>query len=88
VGLGESCIVRSFVICTRHKILFRQLNKDDQYGTYSEARSVDRILVGIPEGKRIFGSPKRKLVDDIKCNLNEIGWEGMEWINMAWNMDK
>jgi hypothetical protein len=60
----------------------------EAYGTHNEARSVDRILVGIPEGKRIFGSPRRKLEDDVKWNLNEIRWEGVEWINMARNMDK
>jgi hypothetical protein len=60
----------------------------EAYGTYSEERSVDRILVGIPEGKRIFGRPRRKLENDVKWNLNQIRWEGVEWINMARNMDK
>jgi len=31
VGFGESSIVRSFVICTRQKILFIRLNKEGQY---------------------------------------------------------
>jgi len=46
------------------------------------------ILVGIPEGKRIYGRPRRKWEDDVKWNLNEIRWEGVKWINMAWDMVK
>jgi hypothetical protein len=42
------------------------------YATYSEARSSYRILVGMPEGKRIFGRPRCKWEDDIKWNLKEI----------------
>jgi hypothetical protein len=44
--------------------------------------------VGIPEGKRIFGRPRRKLEDNVKWNLNEIRWEGVEWINVARDMNK
>jgi hypothetical protein len=39
--------------------------------------------VGKPEGKRPLGSPRRRWVDDIKMDLGEIGWDGMDWINLA-----
>jgi hypothetical protein len=26
--------------------------------------------------------------DNIKVDLKEIGWEGTDWINLAWDMDK
>jgi hypothetical protein len=36
-----------------------------------------------PEGKRPLGSPRRRLVDNIKMDLREIGWGAMEWIEVA-----
>jgi hypothetical protein len=41
------------------------------------------ILVGNPEGKRPLGRPRRKWVDNIKMDLREIGWDGMDWIELA-----
>jgi hypothetical protein len=39
--------------------------------------------VGNPEGKRPLGRPKRRWVDNIKMALREIGWNGVEWIDLA-----
>jgi hypothetical protein len=39
--------------------------------------------VGKPEGKRPLGRPRRRLDDNIKMDLREIGWGGMDWINLA-----
>jgi hypothetical protein len=39
-----------------------------------ENRNAYRILVGMPEGKRALGSPRRRWVDNIKMDLREIGW--------------
>jgi hypothetical protein len=46
-----------------------------------------RILVGNPEGKRLLGRPKRRWVDNIKMDLREIGWDGLEWIDLAQDRD-
>jgi hypothetical protein len=46
-------------------------------------RTAYRIFVGKPEGKRPLGSPRRRWVDNIKMNLTEIGWDGMDWIDVA-----
>jgi hypothetical protein len=43
-------------------------------------RNACRILVGKPEGKRPLGRPRRRKVDNIKVDLREIGWNGMDWI--------
>jgi hypothetical protein len=51
-------------------------------------RNVYRILVGKPEGKRTLGRPRRRKVDDIKMDLREIGWDGMDWIELAQNRDQ
>jgi hypothetical protein len=42
-----------------------------------------RILVGKEEGKRPFGRPRRWRVDDIKMDLRELGWGGMDWIDLG-----
>jgi hypothetical protein len=46
------------------------------------------VLVGNPEGKRPLGRPRRSWVDNIKMDLREIGWGGMDWIDLAQNMDQ
>jgi hypothetical protein len=42
-----------------------------------------RILVGKPEGKRLLEKPRYKWEDNIKIDLREIGWGGMDWIDPA-----
>jgi hypothetical protein len=49
-----------------------------------ERRNAYRILVGKPEGKRPLGRPRRRWVDNIKMDLREVGWDGMDWIDLAW----
>jgi hypothetical protein len=44
--------------------------------------------VGKPEEKRPPGRPRRRWVDNIKMNLREIEWDGMNWINLAENRDQ
>jgi ribosome biogenesis protein Nip4 len=40
-------------------------------------------IVGKPEGKRPLRRPRRRLVDNIKMNLREIGWDAVDWIDMV-----
>jgi hypothetical protein len=42
-----------------------------------------RVLVGRPEGKRPLGRPRRRLEDNIKMDLEEIGIDGVNWIRLA-----
>jgi hypothetical protein len=42
-----------------------------------------RLLVGKSEGKRPLGRPRRKWVDNIKVDLVEIEWGGVDWIGLA-----
>jgi hypothetical protein len=53
-----------------------------------EKRNAYRILVGQPEGKRPLGRPRRRWVDNIKMDLGEIGWDGMDWIDLAQDKDQ
>jgi hypothetical protein len=48
-----------------------------------EKRNAYRILVENPEGKRPLGRPRRRCVDNIKMDLREMEWDGMEWIDLA-----
>jgi hypothetical protein len=36
-----------------------------------------------PEGRRSIGRPRLMWVDNIEIELREIGWGGMDWINLA-----
>jgi hypothetical protein len=46
-------------------------------------RSVYRVLVGKPEGKRPLGRPGRRWEDYIKLDLRKIGIDGANWIQLA-----
>jgi hypothetical protein len=46
-----------------------------------------RIFVGKPEGKRPLGRARGRWVDNIKMDFREIGWDGMDWIDMAQERD-
>jgi hypothetical protein len=43
-----------------------------------ETRNEHRIFVGKPEGKRPLGRPRRRWVDNIKMDLREIEWDGLD----------
>jgi hypothetical protein len=40
-------------------------------------------LEGKPEGKRLPGRPRCRLLDNVKMDLREIGWDDMDWIDLA-----
>jgi hypothetical protein len=43
-----------------------------------EKRNVYRLFVEKPKGKRPLGRPRHRWVDNIKMNLLEIGWDGVD----------
>jgi hypothetical protein len=47
-----------------------------------------RILVGKSKGIRSLGRPRRRWVDNIKLDLREIGWGGIDWIILAQDRDQ
>jgi hypothetical protein len=44
--------------------------------------------VGIPEGRKPLGRPRCRWEDNIKMDLQEVGWGGMDWIDMAQDRDR
>jgi transposase len=53
-----------------------------------EERGAYRILVGRPEGRRPPGRPRHRWEDNIKMDLQEVGRDGMAWIDMAEDRDR
>jgi hypothetical protein len=51
-------------------------------------RNVYRLLMRKPERKRPLGRPRRTWVDNIKMDLGEIGWGGVDWIGFTQDRDK
>jgi hypothetical protein len=50
---------------------------------YGVKKNTYRILMGKPEGKRPPGRPRRRWVDNVKMDLREIVWGGMDWIDLV-----
>jgi hypothetical protein len=47
-----------------------------------------RLLMVNPQGKSPLGRPRRRWVNNIKMNLREIGWDGMDWIDLTQDRDQ
>jgi hypothetical protein len=47
-----------------------------------EKRNAYRLLVEKPVVKRPLGRPRRKWMDNIRMNLVEISWAGVDWIGL------
>jgi hypothetical protein len=46
-----------------------------------KGRNACRTLVGKTEGNRPLRRPRRRWVDNIKIDLREMGWDGVDWID-------
>ena len=53
-----------------------------------DRRGVYRDLVGRPEGERPLGRHRRGWEDNIKTDIPEVEWGGMDWIDLAQNSDR
>jgi hypothetical protein len=56
-----------------------------------EVRNANRLLVGKSEVKGSVGRPRqtsRWRVDNIEMNLGEVGWGGIDWIDVAQDRDQ
>ena len=52
-----------------------------------EERGFYKVLVGKPEGKRALGRPRRRWLDNIRTDLQEVRCGYMEWIGLAQDRD-
>ena len=53
-----------------------------------EEREVYRVLLRKPEGRRPLGRPRRRCVDNIRMDLQEVGCGYMDWTGLAQNRDR
>jgi hypothetical protein len=53
-----------------------------------EGRGAYRVLLGRREGRRPLGRPKRRWENNIKMDFQEVGWGGMDWIDVIQNRDR
>jgi len=55
---------------------------------YGGEERLYRMLVGKPEGKRPLGRPRRRWEDNIKLDLQEVGYRGIDWIELAQDRER
>jgi len=53
-----------------------------------EESGVCRVLVGKPEGKRQLGRPRRRWVNNIRMDLQEVGCGYIDWTGLAQDRDR
>jgi hypothetical protein len=56
---------------------------DAPCSTNGEKRNTYRLLVGKPQGKRPLERPRCRWVDNIRMDLEEVGWGDVDWIGLA-----
>jgi hypothetical protein len=56
--------------------------------TYGERRGEYRVLVGKPEGKKPLGRPRRRREDNIKMDLQEVGFGVLDWNELAQDRER
>jgi len=56
--------------------------------TQRELRNAYKILVEKPEGKRELGRHKSRWEDNIRMDLREIRWKGVDWVHLAQDRDQ
>ena len=66
----------------------RRMRWAGHVGCMGEERGVYRVLVGKPEGKTPLGRPRRRWVDNISMDLQEVGCGPMDWIRLAQDRDR
>ncbi|KAJ4435652.1 hypothetical protein ANN_18268, partial [Periplaneta americana] len=66
----------------------RRLRWEGHAARMSESRNANRVLVGRLERKRPLGRPRRIWEDNVRMDLREVGCDGRDWINLAWDRDR
>jgi hypothetical protein len=53
-----------------------------------EKRASYGFVVGKPKGRRPLGRSRHRWEDNIKMDLQEVGWQGMDWMDLAQDRDR
>jgi len=68
-------------------IKWRRMRWAGHVARMGEEREVYRLLVGKLEGRRPLGRPRRRWVDNVRMDLQEVGFGYMDWIVLAQDRD-
>jgi len=66
----------------------RRMRWAEHAARMGEERVVHRVLVGKLEGRRPLGRPRRRWVDNVRTDLQEVGCAYMDWIGLAQDRDR
>ena len=66
----------------------RRVRSAGHVARMGERRGACRVLVLNSDGGSQLGRPRRRWEDNIKMDLEEVGWEGMDWINLPQDWDR
>ena len=66
----------------------RRMRRAEHVARMGERRGVQSVLVGKPEERRPLGRPRRIWEDNIKMDLQEVGFGVMDWIELAEDRDR
>jgi hypothetical protein len=69
-------------------VISRRMRWTGHLARMGEKRNTYRLLVGKPEGIRSLGRPSCMCLDNIKMDLEDIEWSGVDWIGLAQERDK
>jgi hypothetical protein len=76
------------VCCIVRVVKSRRMGWAGHMARMGEDRGVYRVLVGKPEGKRPLVRPRRRWEDNIKMDLQEVGWGRGDWMELAEDRDR
>jgi hypothetical protein len=65
------------------RYLLKEINTWNRYHKREEKRNAYRLLVRKPEGKRPLGRLRRRWVDNIRMDLEEVESGDVDWIGLA-----
>jgi hypothetical protein len=81
--------MRSFVTCTLIKVIKSgRMRWIWHVASVGEMRNTDKVLIRKAEGKRSLRIPRSRMEDNIRMDLREIGWEGVDWIRLVQDGDQ
>ena len=84
--LPYACVVHFDVIV--RVIKSRRMRWAGHVARMGEERGAYRVLVGKPGGNRPLGRPRRRWVDNIRMDLQEVGCGYVDWIGLAQDRDR